>query len=41
MRKLDEYDIDKINVRYKLVSGSPPGVAAIECKPARASWVVL
>jgi len=32
MKKLDEYDIDKINVRYKLVSSSPSGVAAVECK---------
>ena len=41
MKKLDEYDIDKINVRYKLVSSSPSGVAAVECKQAKASWGVL
>jgi hypothetical protein len=34
-RKLDEYDIDKINVRYKLVFGSPGDAQA------QASWVVL
>lgn len=31
----------QINVRYKLVSGSPSGVVAAECKQAQASWVVL
>ncbi|OEL30414.1 Proline-rich receptor-like protein kinase PERK9 [Dichanthelium oligosanthes] len=41
MKKLDVYDIDKINVKTKLVSGSPSGVVAAECKRAQASWVVL
>ncbi|XP_066312092.1 inactive protein kinase SELMODRAFT_444075-like [Miscanthus floridulus] len=41
LKKLDEYDIDKINVKYKLVSGAPSGVVAAECKQAQASWVVL
>ncbi|CAD6237966.1 unnamed protein product [Miscanthus lutarioriparius] len=41
LKKLHEYDIDKINVKYKLVSGSPSGVVAAECKQAQASWVVL
>lgn len=41
LKKLDVYDIDKINVRHKLVSGSPSGVVAAECKHAQASWVVL
>nr|CAB3477533.1 unnamed protein product [Digitaria exilis] len=30
-----------INVKTKLVSGSPSGVVAAECKRAQASWVVL
>ncbi|CAD6231027.1 unnamed protein product [Miscanthus lutarioriparius] len=33
LKKLDEYDIDKINVKYKLVSGSPSGVVAAEFPP--------
>ncbi|AQK96430.1 Protein kinase protein with adenine nucleotide alpha hydrolase-like domain [Zea mays] len=41
LKKLDVYDIDMINVMYKLVSGSPSGVVAAECKQAQASWVVL
>lgn len=41
LKKLDVYDIGKINVRYKLVSGSPSGAVAAECKQAQASWVVL
>ncbi|KAJ1284189.1 hypothetical protein BS78_03G186200 [Paspalum vaginatum] len=41
MKKLEVYDIDKINVTTKLVSGSPSGVVAAECKRAQASWVVL
>ncbi|WVZ69815.1 hypothetical protein U9M48_018544 [Paspalum notatum var. saurae] len=41
MKKLEVYDIDKINVTTKLVSGSPSGVVAAECTRAQASWVVL
>ncbi|KAG0538354.1 hypothetical protein BDA96_03G228700 [Sorghum bicolor] len=41
LKKLAVYGIDKINVSYKLVSGSPSGVVAAECKQAQASWVVL
>ncbi|KAK1665469.1 hypothetical protein QYE76_053628 [Lolium multiflorum] len=37
----DVYDPSKINVKVKLVSGSPPGVVAAESKRAQASWVVL
>jgi hypothetical protein len=41
MNKLNVYDIEKINVKTKLVSGSPSGAVAAECKRAQASWVVL
>lgn len=41
MKKLNVYDIAKINVKTKLVSGSPSGAVAAECKRAQASWVVL
>ncbi|KAF8696814.1 hypothetical protein HU200_036452 [Digitaria exilis] len=41
MEKLDVYYDIKINVKTKLVSGSPSGVVAAECKRAQASWVVL
>ncbi|RLN25207.1 hypothetical protein C2845_PM07G14740 [Panicum miliaceum] len=41
LKKLNVYDIDKINVKTKLVSGSPSGAVAAECKRAQASWVVL
>ncbi|CAO2190935.1 unnamed protein product [Urochloa humidicola] len=41
MKKIDVYYKDKINVKTKLVSGSPSGVVAAECKRAQASWVVL
>ncbi|PKA57211.1 Inactive protein kinase [Apostasia shenzhenica] len=37
----DVYDPNKINVKVKVVSGSPSGVVAAECKRAHASWVVL
>lgn len=37
----DVYDASKINVKVKVVSGSPPGVVAAESKRAQASWVVL
>ncbi|KAK3161217.1 hypothetical protein QOZ80_1BG0074020 [Eleusine coracana subsp. coracana] len=35
------YDVNKINVKIKMVSGSPSGVVAAESKRAQASWVVL
>lgn len=31
----------KINVKIKIVSGSPSGAVAAEAKRAQASWVVL
>ncbi|KAL8122793.1 hypothetical protein AgCh_010970 [Apium graveolens] len=37
----DVYDPDKINVKIKLVSGSPCGSVAAEAKKIQASWVVL
>ncbi|CAM8990072.1 unnamed protein product [Rhodiola kirilowii] len=37
----DVYDPDKINVRIKVVSGTPYGAVAAEAKRAQASWVVL
>ncbi|XP_020584510.1 inactive protein kinase SELMODRAFT_444075-like isoform X2 [Phalaenopsis equestris] len=37
----DVYDPNKINVKVKVVSGSPSGVVAAESKRANASWVVL
>ncbi|GLU14354.1 hypothetical protein SLE2022_309300 [Rubroshorea leprosula] len=37
----DVYDPNKINVRIKIVSGSPSGAVAAEAKQAQASWVVL
>ncbi|KAK1381583.1 hypothetical protein POM88_028327 [Heracleum sosnowskyi] len=37
----DVYDPKKMNVKIKLVSGSPYGAAAEEAKRSRASWVVL
>lgn len=33
--------IAKINVKIKIVSGSPCGAVAAEAKRAQASWVVL
>ncbi|KAA8541699.1 hypothetical protein F0562_022851 [Nyssa sinensis] len=37
----DVYDPNKINVRIKIVSGSPCGAVAAEAKRAQANWVVL
>ncbi|KAJ4898102.1 Protein kinase protein with adenine nucleotide alpha hydrolases-like domain [Raphanus sativus] len=37
----DVYDPDKINVKIKIVSGSPCGAVAAESKKAQANWVVL
>lgn len=37
----DVYDANKVNVKMKVVSGSPSGVVAAESKRAQASWVVL
>ncbi|KAK9022648.1 hypothetical protein V6N11_002895 [Hibiscus sabdariffa] len=37
----DVYDPSKINVKIKIVSGSPCGAVAAEAKQAQASWVVL
>ncbi|PNT70618.1 hypothetical protein BRADI_2g14530v3 [Brachypodium distachyon] len=37
----DVYDPSKINVKVRIVSGSPSGVVATESKRAHASWVVL
>ncbi|XP_022715123.1 inactive protein kinase SELMODRAFT_444075-like [Durio zibethinus] len=37
----DVYDPNKINVKIKIVSGSPCGAVAAEAKRSKASWVVL
>ncbi|KAJ6389509.1 hypothetical protein OIU77_027771 [Salix suchowensis] len=37
----DVYDPNKINVKIKIVSGSPCGAVSEEAKKAQASWVVL
>ncbi|KAF3778703.1 Proline-rich receptor-like protein kinase [Nymphaea thermarum] len=37
----DVYDPDKINVKIKIVSGSPCGAVAAETKRAQANWVIL
>ncbi|KAI4329165.1 hypothetical protein L6164_021458 [Bauhinia variegata] len=37
----DVYDPNKINVKIKIVSGSPCGAVAAEAKKAEASWVIL
>ncbi|OIW04935.1 hypothetical protein TanjilG_15680 [Lupinus angustifolius] len=37
----DVYDPNKVNVRIKIVSGSPCGAVAAEAKKVQASWVVL
>ncbi|XP_010489812.1 PREDICTED: inactive protein kinase SELMODRAFT_444075-like, partial [Camelina sativa] len=37
----DVYDPNKINVKIKIVSGSPYGAVASESKKAQANWVVL
>ncbi|KAG4909581.1 hypothetical protein JHK82_055610 [Glycine max] len=35
------YDPNKINVKIKIVSGSPCGAVAVEAKKSQANWVVL
>ncbi|KAF8388841.1 hypothetical protein HHK36_025521 [Tetracentron sinense] len=37
----DVYDPNKVNVKIKIVSGSPCGAVAAEAKRAQANWVVL
>ncbi|CAH2033489.1 unnamed protein product [Thlaspi arvense] len=37
----DVYDPNKVNVRIKIVSGSPCGAVASEAKELQANWVVL
>ncbi|KAI8544581.1 hypothetical protein RHMOL_Rhmol08G0308300 [Rhododendron molle] len=37
----DVYDPNKINVKIKVVSGSPSGAVASEAKRAQAAWVIL
>lgn len=37
----DVYDPNKVNVKIKVVSGSPCGAVASEAKRAQANWVVL
>ncbi|KAJ1687964.1 hypothetical protein LUZ63_019354 [Rhynchospora breviuscula] len=37
----DVYDPNKINVKIKIVSGTPTGAVSAESKRAHASWVVL
>ncbi|XP_031487962.1 inactive protein kinase SELMODRAFT_444075-like [Nymphaea colorata] len=37
----DVYDPDKINVKIKIISGSPCGAVAAETKRAQANWVIL
>ncbi|KAL1345081.1 inactive protein kinase SELMODRAFT_444075 [Arachis duranensis] len=37
----DIYDPNKINVKIKIVSGSPCGAVAAEARKAQANWVVL
>ncbi|KAK1436885.1 hypothetical protein QVD17_02669 [Tagetes erecta] len=37
----DVYDPNKVNVKIKIVSGTPCGVVAAEAKKFHASWVVL
>ncbi|KAG2292272.1 hypothetical protein Bca52824_038941 [Brassica carinata] len=37
----DVYDPNKVNVRIKIVSGSPCGAVASEAKESQATWVVL
>ncbi|XP_038987590.1 inactive protein kinase SELMODRAFT_444075 [Phoenix dactylifera] len=41
LRLHDIYDPKKINIKVKVVSGSPCGAVAAECKRAQANWVVL
>ncbi|XP_031503988.1 inactive protein kinase SELMODRAFT_444075-like [Nymphaea colorata] len=37
----DVYDPNKINIKIKIVSGSPCGAVAAETKRAQANWVIL
>ncbi|XP_042389452.1 inactive protein kinase SELMODRAFT_444075-like isoform X1 [Zingiber officinale] len=37
----DVYDSNKINIKIKIVSGSPCGAVAVESKQIQAKWVVL
>ncbi|XP_010501127.1 PREDICTED: inactive protein kinase SELMODRAFT_444075-like [Camelina sativa] len=37
----DVYDPNKVNVRIKIVSGSPCGAVAAEAKKSQANWIVL
>ncbi|KAG9153684.1 hypothetical protein Leryth_025854, partial [Lithospermum erythrorhizon] len=37
----DVYDPNKINVKIKIISGSPCGAVAVEVKRTEANWVVL
>lgn len=37
----DVYDPNKVNVKIKVISGSPSGAVAAESKRAQANWVVL
>ncbi|WZZ07536.1 hypothetical protein YC2023_093457 [Brassica napus] len=37
----DVYDTNKVNVRIKIVSGSPCGAVTSEAKESQATWVVL
>ncbi|XXG57200.1 hypothetical protein AAC387_Pa03g4419 [Persea americana] len=37
----DVYDPNKINIKIKVISGSPSGAVAAESKRAQANWVVL
>ncbi|XP_077217245.1 inactive protein kinase SELMODRAFT_444075-like [Tasmannia lanceolata] len=37
----DVYDPNKINIKIKIISGSPCGAVAAESKKAQANWVVL
>ncbi|XP_062232295.1 inactive protein kinase SELMODRAFT_444075-like [Phragmites australis] len=41
LKLCDVYDPSKINVKVKVLSGSPSGCVAAESKRAQASWVVL
>ncbi|KAK1414245.1 hypothetical protein QVD17_29988 [Tagetes erecta] len=41
LRLHDVYDPNKINVKIKIVSGSPCGAVAAEAKKIQASWVIL
>ncbi|TXG61539.1 hypothetical protein EZV62_012902 [Acer yangbiense] len=37
----DVYDPEKIQIRVKIISGSPCGVVAAEAKKAQSNWVIL